>query len=62
MCASSDNIKVFSFGIGSGCDKDLVNRMAISGRGSSSIIEDGDSKELKVKVINALRKASDPAL
>ena len=62
MCAAHDGVKVFTFGIGNGCDADLVRRAAKAGRGSDSIIGDGNSKELKVKVINALRKASDPAL
>ena len=53
---------MFTFGIGSGCDRDLVGRVAEAGRGTSSIIEDNDPKDLKEKVVNALRKASDPAL
>ena len=62
MCAQNDETKVFTFGIGSGCDAELCKLTAEAGRGTESIIEDGNSKELKVKVINALRKASDPAL
>ena len=62
MCATHDDVKVFTFGIGDGCDADLVKRAAKAGRGSDSIVKDGNSNDLKVKVINALRKASDPSL
>ena len=62
MCQNNDDTKVFTFGIGNGCDKDLVEKVAIAGKGTSSIIEDNNPKDLKAKVVNALRKASDPAL
>ena len=55
MCANNDGTKVFTFGIGSGCDADLCRRSTQAGRGSECIISDGNSKELKVKVIKALR-------
>jgi len=53
---------VFTFGIGNGCDEDLVKRAAQAGRGCYSIVGDNNPKDLKAKVINSLRKASDPAL
>jgi len=62
MCAENDNTKVFPFGIGNGCDIDLVKKVAKAGRGSYSIVGDNNAKDLKEKVINSLRKASDPAL
>jgi len=62
MCSENDDTKVFTFGIGNGCDEDLVKRVAEAGRGSYSIVGDNNPKDLKAKVINALRKASDPAL
>jgi hypothetical protein len=33
----SDKIRIHTFGIGSGCDKDLVQRMAEKGRGTCSL-------------------------
>ena len=62
MCAKNNDTKVFTFGIGNGCDEDLVTRVAAAGRGSHSIVGDNNPAELKTKVVNALRKASDPAL
>lgn len=62
MCKKNDNVKVFTFGIGSGCDKDLVQRCSDVGNGFYSIVEDGEPKELKIKVVRALWSASEPAL
>ena len=62
MCKNGDDTKVFTFGIGKGCDEDLVTRSAISGRGSSSVVEDADPEGLKEMVINSLKNASEPAL
>ena len=62
ICSKNDDTKVFTFGIGNGCDEDLVKRAAQAGRGSYSIVGDNNPKDLKAKVINSLRKASDPAL
>jgi hypothetical protein len=62
MCSNNDDTKVFTFGIGTGCDEDLVKRAAEAGRGSYSMVVDNNPKDLKAKVVNALRKASDPAL
>ena len=57
-----DKANVFTFGIGYGCDVDLCKRVAEAGRGDCNIIDDGKSKELKAKVVNVLRKASEPTL
>jgi hypothetical protein len=35
------DIRVFSFGLGSGCDKELVVNVAKAGRGTHTIVEDG---------------------
>lgn len=62
MCSNNDDTKVFTFGIGAGCDKDLVTKVAEAGRGSFSMVGDNNPKDLKEKVINALSVASEPAL
>jgi hypothetical protein len=41
MC--NDLIRVHTFGIGSGCDKDLIKRAAQAGRGSYSFADDGSA-------------------
>ncbi len=42
-CASQDaeNCRVFTFGLGSGCDRNLVEGVAKAGRGTCSIVQDG---------------------
>jgi Ca-activated chloride channel family protein len=53
-----DNINkgnVHTFGLGSGCDKTLVERAARAGQGSCSLVR--DTNNLKVNVISALEKA-----
>ena len=55
-----EQLVVHTFGIGSGCSKYLVKETAKAGRGSFSFVEESDN--LKVKVINALKKASEPSL
>jgi len=61
-CSKNDNMKLFSFGIGSGCDSKLVMDAAKAGKGESSIIGDNDPVKLKEKVVSALKKASEPSL
>ena len=61
-CEKYDDTKVFSFGIGSGCDSYLVEGCAKNGNGDFCIIADNDPKLLKSKVIGSLRKASEPSL
>ena len=56
-----DNIRVYTFGIGSGCDVDMVEKVAKNGRGSCSLVKDNDTN-LKALVIAALRHASDLSL
>ena len=59
--AHSDTIRVFTFGLGSGCDKNLVRNVAKAGRGTSTIVEDG-SADLNGLVIRALSNAMEPSL
>ena len=53
---------MFTFGIGRGCDQNLVKECADAGGGTYSIISDKDPIKLKDKVVEAVRKASDPSL
>ena len=39
-CSKDDSTKVFSFGISSGCDQDLIKRSAEAGQGAESILMD----------------------
>ena len=55
-----DDIRVFSFGLGSGCDEQLVTQVAKAGRGTSTIVKDG-CNDLNGKVINALSMAMSPS-
>ena len=57
----STEIRVFSFGLGSGCDEYLVNEVARAGRGSSTLVRDGGD-ELKACVIRSLSNAMEPSL
>lgn len=53
---------MFTFGIGDECSKQLVKDSSVVGRGDYSIVGDNDPKSLKIKVVETLRKASEPAL
>ena len=46
-------IRVFTFGLGSGCDVDLVRRTAKAGRGTCSLVKD-NAFDLNGLVISAL--------
>jgi len=59
---TEETTKVFTFGISSGCDQDLVKRAAKAGNGSCEILMDSDMKFLKEKVVKSLRRAGAPAL
>ena len=61
-CNKDDSTKVFSFGISSGCDQDLIKRTAAAGQGAESIVMDEDMPLLKEKVIESLRRAGVPAM
>ena len=51
--AFNDTIQVFTFGLGSGIDRNLCEKTAEAGRGTCSIVEDG-AKDLNGQVIKAL--------
>lgn len=53
--------RVFSFGLGSGCDKKFVEQVAVAGRGTSTIVGEKDPK-LNGLVIKALSNAMEPSL
>ena len=57
----SQNVRVFSFGLGSGCDVDLVRGSAQAGRGTATIVRDQDP-QLNGLVIRALSAAMQPSL
>ena len=61
-CSKDDSTKVFSFGISSSCDQDLIKRSAAAGQGAESILMDEDLSLLREKVIESLRRAGAPAL
>lgn len=41
--SNRDIMRIHTFGIGSGCDKELIEKTAIAGRGSFSFASDGSS-------------------
>lgn len=49
----NDKARVFTFGLGNDCDRDLCERVAQAGRGSCSLVRDG-AVDLNAKVIKAL--------
>ena len=55
-----DDVRVFSFGLGSGCDENLVTQVAKAGRGTSTIVKDG-STDLNGLVITALSNSMEPS-
>ena len=54
--------RIHTFGIGSGCDKDLVQKIASAGRGASSLVEGDDTANLSKMVIRALARAQHPSM
>ena len=54
-------MRVHSFGIGDGCDRELIEKTAIAGRGSYSFATDNIA-HLSGQVIEALKKATQPSL
>lgn len=54
--------KVFSFGLGDECSKDLVTNAAKLGRGESYFANSDELDSLKSKVIEALQIASEPMM
>ena len=61
--SADKNIIVHSVGIGNGCDRNMLESMAKTGRGSCSLIKDDEGQSvLGGKVIQALLKSLEPAL
>ena len=56
-----EKTRVHAFGIGNGCDRELIKQTAIAGRGSFSFATD-NSSNLSGQVIQALKKATQPSL
>lgn len=50
-CQATDDVKVFTFGIGDECSKQLVKDSSVVGRGDYNIVGDHDPKLLKIKVV-----------
>ena len=55
------NLRIHTFGIGDGCDKQLVENVAANGRGSCSLITDDKSHLVGARIIKALEKAFEPS-
>ena len=56
-----DQTRVYTFGLGSGCDKNLVTQVATAGRGSHTLVDDR-AADLNAQVIRALTEAMQPSL
>ena len=56
-----ETTRVHSFGIGNGCDTELIRKTAIAGRGSYSFATE-DITNISGQVIEALKKATQPSL
>ena len=57
----SEITRIFTFGLGSGCDRNLVEKTASKGRGTHTIVED-NAQNLNGLVIKALFHAMDPSI
>ena len=58
----NDETRVFTFGIGQGCDKYLVKESAKAGKGKHYFVMEKEMDQLKRKIIDSLQCASEPAL
>ena len=59
--ANNHLARVHTFGIGSGCDKNLVRCVAEAGRGSANFTSD-NSTDLSGQVVESLKRAFEPSL
>ena len=57
----NSSIRVFTFGLGHDCDKQMVKDVAAAGRGTSTLVGDNDPN-LNGLVIKALSNAMEPSL
>ena len=58
---SNKKARIHTFGIGDECDRNLIEKVAIAGRGSASFATDEQSN-LSGQVIEALRRSFEPSL
>ena len=56
-----ETIRVFTFGLGLDCNKNMVTQVAKAGRGTYTFVKDG-SAALKSQVVRALGNAMEPSL
>ena len=59
---AAENVRIHTFGIGSGCDVTLVKNMAEAGKGHCCLIRDLKTGNLSADVIEALGRACQPTL
>lgn len=57
----NEQARIFSFGLGDSCDKNLVKDIAIAGRGTSTIVKDG-ATNLNSLVIRTLTNSMELSL
>merc|ERR1719456_1509837 len=57
--ANANSARTFALGIGSGASRDLVRRLASSGRGKAEFV--ADDERVETKVVRLLRSALQPA-
>ena len=60
--AYDDENKLYSFGFGAECDLAFIKKAAIGGQGEANYLQEFESRKLRVQVIDALSKASQPCL
>jgi len=58
----NDDVKLFAFAFGADSDSKFVKAAAKAGQGDSYVVKDYQSKQLKIEVIQALFRASNPGL
>ena len=61
MCDRNGD-RVFAFGVGDDCDKELIENSADAGKGNSYFVSDNNLADLRSYVIDALQKSSEPLL
>ena len=58
----NDDTRVFTFGIGNGCNQYLVQESAKAGKGKHYFVLEYEMDQLKSKIIDSLQFASEPSL
>jgi hypothetical protein len=58
----NDDVKLFAFAFGADSDSKFIKAAAKAGQGDSYIVKDYQSKQLKIEVVQALFRASNPGL